>query len=56
VVTLLVVVGFLIWSGVTLLLDAWHPHHHRRDLAERLGPYRSHSIVDEAQEWLESQP
>jgi hypothetical protein len=52
-VVVLVVAGILIWAGATLLLDAWWRREHRPDLAERLWPFRSRSLAEEAQEWLD---
>jgi hypothetical protein len=41
----------LVWTGVTLVLDAWWS---RRPvyLADRLLPYQPGSVADQAQQWL----
>jgi hypothetical protein len=51
-------IGALIWSGVTLLIDAYMRRQRRPDLAERLVPYQApmaDKLGDEAQEWLSRQ-
>jgi hypothetical protein len=53
-VAVLIVAGLLTWAGATLLLDAWWRRWSRPDLAERLQPYQTGSIADDAQRWLES--
>jgi hypothetical protein len=44
----LIVVGFVVWAGSTLLLDAWWKRQ-TTDLADRLMPYQSGSVAEEAQ-------
>jgi hypothetical protein len=51
-VVALIVVGLLVWGGSTLLLDAWCKRQ-PSDLTERLVPYQSGSVADEAQRWLD---
>jgi hypothetical protein len=57
VVGLLIDFGMVLWGGVTLLLDAWHRvrRHRRPELADRLAPFQSSPLADEAQEWLQRQ-
>ncbi len=52
-----VVIGLLIWVGITLVLNTWRRLWRRRPaaVAEPPLPDQSISIADEAQEWLESQ-
>jgi hypothetical protein len=50
VILVLVGVGALVWSGVTLLIDAW-PRHRRADLTARLAPFQP-TVADEAEVWL----
>jgi hypothetical protein len=50
----LIVAGALLWGGATLLLDAWWKRQ-PTDLADRLMPYHSGSVADEAQHWLDEQ-
>jgi hypothetical protein len=52
VVVALIVVGLLVWGGSTLLLDAWWKRQ-PTDLADRLMPYQTGSVADEAQRWLD---
>jgi hypothetical protein len=40
-------------GAVALLSDAWLRRATRPDLAERLRPFRSNSVDDEAQPWLD---
>jgi hypothetical protein len=54
VILLILVVGLLMWTGTTLLLDAWW-RWKRPDLADRLRPFRPTTIADEAQHWLDRQ-
>lgn len=54
-ILLLLVVFFLIWAGVTLIIDAWMRREGRPDLTERLRPFQPQSLADEAQEWLQRQ-
>jgi hypothetical protein len=54
-VSVLALALILVWSAVTMLLDAWRRRRRRRDLAERLLPYQSPTVADEAQEWLQRQ-
>jgi hypothetical protein len=54
VVVALIVVGVLVWGGSTLLLDAWLKRR-PTDLIDRLMPYQSGSVADEAQRWLDRQ-
>ncbi len=51
---LLVAVEALIWSGVTLLIDAWLRRRRVPDLAERLRPFQP-PVADEAEVWLRRQ-
>jgi hypothetical protein len=51
VVVLVVVVFFLVWTGVTLIIGSWSRCRRRPDLAELLRPFRP-SIADEAEGWL----
>ena len=53
-IILLVVVGMLVWAGVTLIIDGWIHRRHRPDLAERLRPFQP-SVGDEAEVWLRRQ-
>jgi hypothetical protein len=48
----LIVVGLLVWAGSTLLLDAWWKRQ-PTNLVDRLMPYQSGSVADEAQRWLD---
>jgi hypothetical protein len=52
VVVAFIVVGLLVWGGSTLLLDAWWKRQ-PTDLTDRLMPYQSGSVADEAQRWLD---
>jgi hypothetical protein len=52
---LLVVVFLLVWAGVTLMIDGWVRRQRRRDLTERLWPFRPATVADEAQRWLNRQ-
>jgi hypothetical protein len=54
-VAAVIVVGLLTWAGSTLLLDAWWRRRRRPDLAERLRPFRSIVVADEARDWLDKQ-
>jgi hypothetical protein len=55
VLVLLVLVFMLVWSGATLLIDAWLRRPRRLGLVERLMPFQPPSLADEAQEWLDRQ-
>jgi uncharacterized membrane protein len=45
------VVFMLVWTGATLIIDAWSSRR-RPNLAERLGPFRARWIEEEFEEWL----
>lgn len=51
------VVGMLVWTGATLIIDAWQRARHPRrpDLTERLMPFWAMSVADEAEAWLAGQ-
>jgi hypothetical protein len=53
-ILLIVVVGVLVWTGVTLIVDGWMRRQRRPDLAERLRPFQP-SVGDEAEVWLRRQ-
>jgi hypothetical protein len=53
-VALLIVVGLLVWAGVTLMIDGWLRRPRRPDLADRLRPFQP-SVGDEAEVWLRRQ-
>jgi hypothetical protein len=53
-VVALIVVGVLVWGGSTVLLDAWWKRE-PTDLVDRLLPYQSGSVADEARWWLNEQ-
>jgi hypothetical protein len=57
VLGLLVVVGLLVWAGVTLLIDDWirRTRRPRRHLVQRVQPYHRRSLADEAERWLRGQ-
>jgi hypothetical protein len=46
----------LTWAGVALVWDAWLRREMRRDLVDRLRPFRLDSVADEAQSWLDDRP
>ena len=50
-VTLLIVVGLLVWAGSALLIDAWL-RTRQPDFSERLLPYQPPSLGEEAERWL----
>ncbi len=48
-------IGFLVWAGSALLIDAWLRRSRRPTLAERLGPYQPTSVAEEAERWIRTQ-
>jgi hypothetical protein len=54
VVGVLLILFFLVWTGVTLIIDGLVRRTRRPDLAERLRPFQP-SVGDEAELWLRRQ-
>ncbi|MGH9082065.1 MAG: hypothetical protein ACRDWN_01835 [Acidimicrobiales bacterium] len=50
---MLLLAGFLIWAGQSLLLGGTRRGGRRRGLVERLAPYQPPGVAEEAAAWLD---
>jgi hypothetical protein len=55
VIVALVAVFVLVWTGASLLYDAWLRRRHCPSLLERLAPYQPRSVAGQVRRWLDSQ-